>query len=469
MPDALRPADEARFDLTVDVLVIGAGAAGMTAALAAAETGAEVLVLECDPVPLGSTSMSSGFVPAAGTAAQARQGIADSAEIFAEDIQAKAGGQAVPDLVDLATREIAPALDWLEARHGIAWEVLDRFLYPGHRRHRMHAVAERTGAALLERLLGAAAAEGIGVATDAEAATLFTAPGRRVAGVEVRRGDGGRERIGCRQLVLACGGFGANREMVRAHVTPMADAPYWGHPSNTGDALRWGQALGAAAACLSAAQGHGSLAHPHGALITWALMMEGGIQVNAAGARFSNEHLGYSEQSVAVLAQEGGVAWCMFDDRLREMAETFPDFRAAAAAGAVLSKRDTVGLAAAAGIDPPGLQRTLDQVRSLAEGRGADPFGRDFTGKPALGTPLHAVRVTGALFHTQGGLMIGPDARVLTDAGGALPNLYAAGGAACGVSGGEISGYLSGNGLLTAIAFGRVAGRAAGGAVRRSG
>jgi len=106
---------------------------------------------------------------------------------------------------------------------------------------------------------------------------------------------------------------------------------------------------------------------------------------------------------------------------------------------------------------------TLNEVARLKEMGGIDRFGRDFAGVPQLTMPLHAVRVTGALFHTQGGLVVDGSARVLKQDGTPVPNLFAAGGAACGVSGPTAAGYLSGNGLLTAVALGRIAGRAAAG------
>ena len=444
------------FGAETDVLVIGGGACGLVAALAATDAGARVVVLERDDSPSGSTAMSSGFIPAPGTQAQRGIGVTDTPEIFAADIQAKAHGSAPDPLVRMAAQEIGPAMDWLAEAHGLSWQVLDDFLYPGHSRHRMHAVPEKTGEALMARLLTATENAGVPVLTGALVTTLF-ADERRVAGVEITRPDGTGERIGCRALVLACNGYGANRELVAAHIPVMADAPYYGHAGNTGDALIWGQALGGAARCLSAAQGHGSLAHPHGILITWALMMEGGVQVNTAGERFSNEHQGYSEQSTAVLAQPGGVAWSLFDDRLLDFARGFPDFREAEAAGAVVSGADAQALGAAIGLPEGALARTL------AACEGVDGYGRDFGKTPRLSGGLHAVKVTGALFHTQGGLMIDDSARVVREDGTPLPNLYAGGGAACGVSGTEISGYLSGNGLLTAVAFGAVAGRSAAG------
>ena len=101
------------------------------------------------------------------------------------------------------------------------------------------------------------------------------------------------------------------------------------------------------------------------------------------------------------------------------------------------------------------------ETRALAAGQGADRFGRDFTAKPALVGPFYAVKVTGALFHTQGGLAIDTAASVLRDDGTRLPNLFAGGGAACGLSGRGRDGYLSGNGLLTAVVLGAQAGRSA--------
>src|SRR5262249_52439784 len=144
-----------------------------------------------------------------------------------------------------------------------------------------------------------------------------------------------------------------------------------------------------------------------------ALMTEGGIQVNADGERFSNEHLGYSEQCVPVLQQPGGIAWCIYDERLHQLALGFPDYRDAQAAGAV---RRAPGLR--------HLARTLKAVESYADG-GRDPFGRDFTAKPKLVPPYYGIKVTGALFHTQGGLVVDPQARVLDSAGRPIPRLLA--------------------------------------------
>lgn len=451
------PAPE-RWDVTTDVVVIGGGACGIVAGLRALEAGADVLVLERDAVSSGSTALSSGFIPAPGTRFQHALGVEDSPELLAQDIQAKARGGAHPGITRTVAHQIGPALEWLADRDGLEWIVLDDFLYPGHSVHRMHAVPERTGVALIGRLANAAEASGLPVIHEARVTGLHY-DGARVTGVTVARRDGATESIGAKAIILACNGYGGNPDLVAHHIPEIAGAPYFGHPGNMGDAILWGQALGAATRDLGAYQGHGSLAHPHGVLITWALMMAGGVQVNALGQRFSNEHEGYSEQAVKVLRQPGGIAWNVYDARIHELGQSFPDYRDAEAAGAI-RHGDVGAIADAIGAPVETLEQTLSETARFAAGA-ADPLGRDFTGNPALGEGLYAVRVTGALFHTQGGLDIDDQCRVLTGEGKPIPGLFAGGGAACGVSGARVEGYLSGNGLLTAIALGYVAGAAA--------
>lgn len=458
--NTIRPASDTPFDATCDILVIGAGACGLTAGLRAQDAGADVIVAEQDATPSGSTSMSSGFIPAPATRFQKLQKIEDDPVRFAADIQKKAGNGADPDIVDCVVNAIGPALEWLADSHGLEWIVLDDFLYPGHSAHRMHAVPERTGAALMGRLLNAAEAAGLTLVTHAAVTTLLT-DGNRIAGVEITRPDQTRETIGCRSLILACNGYGGNPDLVARHIPEMVDALYYGHAGNRGDAVLWGRQLGAATRDMSAYQGHGSLAHPHGILITWALMMEGGIQVNAEGERFSNEHQGYSEQAVHVLAQPGRFAWNIYDAGLHRMGLKFPDYREADAAGAIVSADTLDELTRACGLPAGSLDRTFSDLRSAKTRATPDRFGRDFSSWRPFEPPFHAVRVTGAVFHTQGGLCIDASSRVLDSSGRSFPNLYAAGGAAGGVSGAHVEGYLSGNGLLTAIGLGYVAGRAA--------
>ncbi len=444
------------------LVIIGGGAAGMVAALAARNGGVDALVLERDALPQGSTALSAGLVPAAGTRVQRAAGIADSEGQFAADILRKAGHEPGAESVRAVTRAAAQALDWLGEAHGLAFSVIDDFLYPGHSAHRMHALASRSGQELIDRLRQAAEAAGADILCNAHVTALFAEPGGTVRGLELTRPDGAAERIGCRALILACGGYGGNKALVAKHIPELAGALYFGHSGNQGDAVLWGAALGAELRHLPGHQGHGSVAHPHGILISYAAITEGGFQVNTGGLRFSDESRGYSEQGAAVLAQLGGIAFSVFDARIASVARQFEDFRRAEAAGAVLTAATINALAAKMRVPSEALAQTFAGVEQLKALGQADAFGRDFSGVKLLTPPFYAVRVTGALFHTQGGLAVNGQARVLRPDGTALPNLYAAGGAAAGVSGSKASGYLSGNGLLTAVAYGYLAGSAAG-------
>lgn len=443
------------FDADAQVVIVGAGAAGLIAAISAHERGRQVLVLERDAVPSGSTALSAGLIPAAGTALQRAAGIDDDPARFAADIQKKAKGENDPALVDLLAEGAAPVIDWLSQDHGLPFSVVTDFDYPGHSRRRMHGLPSRAGRELIDALRARAEALGIDILGGATVTTLFT-QGDRIAGVGIARPDGGTETLGCEALILACNGFGGNRAMVRDHMPEIEGAVWFGHDGNKGEAVQWGAALGAELRHLGAYQGHGNVAHPHGILITWAVIAEGGVQVNTAGARFWNESQGYSEAARSVLAQPGGVAFAVFDDRIAGIARQFADFRAAEAQGAVIRAESLPALETALGLPEGSLGAELDAIRPGA----TDRFGRVFGDRP-LAAPYCAVRVTGALFHTQGGLAVDGTARVRRAGGGVFPNLFAAGGAACGVSGSGDAGYLSGNGLLAASVLGRIAGQSA--------
>jgi fumarate reductase flavoprotein subunit len=438
----------------VPAVIVGGGACGMTAGIRLRDAGVDCVVLERDAVPSGSTALSSGFIPAAETRLQKSLGIPDSLALFRREIEVKSHGQAAPHLVVAYTEGVRQAIDALEA-HGITFEVADTWLYPGHSVHRIHCVPERTGAALLAALGRVAAARGVDVLTEALVREIWvddSSADDHIVGVGYLRPDGTVERLACDALILACNGYGGNPGLVRELLPAMAEASFGGHVGNDGSAIAWGRRLGARLADLGGYQGHGSWIIPQGALMTWAAMMEGGVQINAQGQRFHNENHGYSEAAVEVLAQPGGIAWNVFDTPVLDLLQTFPDFVEAQANGALRSFADEAGLAAHIGCDETALRATLAAIEPGVP----DRFGR--TIKRKLAAPLHAVKVTGSLFHTQGGLDIDEQCRVLREDGTPLPNLLAAGGAARGVSGNEVWGYLTGNGLLSAVAGGWLAG-----------
>jgi fumarate reductase flavoprotein subunit len=449
------------FDAHLPLLIIGGGACGLVAALSASAAGIELAVLERDAFPRGSTFMSSGFVPASDTRFQREKGVLDSPAVQASDIQGKNDAQADPLIVRTLTEESARIIEWLADSHAVPFELVEGFLYPGHSRLRMHATPRRTGEELMGSLLNACERQGVYILTDSKVIELHIDEHQAVRGITLQRPDGSREKIGCEALILACNGFGANAQLIEQYIPAMVDALYFGHESNTGDAVTWGAALGASLKDMSAFQGHGSLAWPHQTLISWAVMMQGGVQVNTLGERFSNEHGGYSEQAAKVIAQPEQRAYNLFDGRIHRMAMDFEDYRNAHEAGAVKTFADLPSMAAGLKLPLEALQRTFAQLYALSSSGEADAYGRTFDPALQLQAPYHAIQVTGALFHTQGGLEVDSKARVLRSDGSHFPNLFAAGGAARGVSGSNDKGYLSGNGLLSAVVLGALSGESA--------
>lgn len=449
------------FAFAVPLIVIGAGGCGLSAALAARDGGADVLVLERDPKPWGTTSMSTGLIPAAGTPEQQAQGVEDSPALFGADIQKKAQQGADPGIVAMLTRESADTIGWLKDAHALPLTLVEGFTYPGHSVRRMYGMPNRSGGELMAALEGAAVAAGADILTDATVTSLYV-DGDRITGVRVERPDGATEDIGCDALILACCGFAGNMEMVLRYIPELEGAVFNGHPGNKGDAIRWGVALGAAIGDIAAYQGHGGLAVGHNITINWPAIIEGGFQVNIDGDRFSDESLGYSDQAVKIIAQPDRVAWTIFDARCHGVMTQFDDFHQASAAGAVLRADTVAQLAALCRLPVDALEASFAEAETSRASGEADRFGRSFlTDRPALAAPFYAVKVSGALYHTQGGLEIDAQARVLKSDGTPFPNLFAGGGAARGVSGAGASGYIAGNGLLTATTLGKVAGRTA--------
>jgi fumarate reductase flavoprotein subunit len=451
----------ARFEATNPVLVIGAGGSGAMAALAARAAGVEVLVLERDATPGGATARSSGMVPAAGSTAQRARGISDTAEQFAADIQAKANGTADVALLDAYTRQAAEVLDWLTQNHGMRFELVDG-LPPGHTVQRMHALTDRGGATLLSALYSALGRSGVQIKPNSTVTDLVVDRSQRVLGVRYQRTGGGKSGyVGCKTLVLASSGFAGNPELVAQHLPDVRALPFAGHPGSQGDALAWGLALGAAAADLGGFLAHGAVVLEKRLALPWSLMSEGAVQVNRDGERFVNEHEGYSESALFVLAQPGSMAFNVYDARVHEVGLTMPDYAVAVEAGFVKRGLTVRDLAEQLGIAAEGLETTIALVNAHAFEEDVDEYGRRFRATQMLLGPYYGVPVAPALLGTEGGLLIDVDGRVLRDDGSQLPNLMAGGAAARGVSGDAGGGYLEGNGLLAALVGGFNAGRTA--------
>ncbi|MFV1999741.1 MAG: FAD-binding protein [Acidimicrobiia bacterium] len=448
-------------DIDVDVLVAGAGAAGLAAAIAAADTGASVALLEAmETFRTGNnTSMSTSMIPAGGSRWQEQQGLVDSPDLLFEDIMTKSKGTADP-VVSRALADVAPTLvAWLADTCKVPLELVTDVWFPGNSQLRHHCVPDRSGRSLHRYLLEAAGARpSITLVVPSRVEKVDeTESGFRVT---TRRPDGSQDVITVAAVVLATNGFGADKEMVDRYIPEIANGLYFGGDGSRGDALRIGQELGADSGSLGAYQGHGSVATPHGVLLTWTTMMNGAILVNTDGHRFQDETIGYSESAVNVLSQPGNVAWAIYDRFVHDKATPFADYQDLCTMDAVRWNADVPGLAATIAVDGDVLAETMSGARKYASASAGDPFGRA-NWAHELEPPYAAVKVTGALFHTQGGLRVNESGAVLRQ-GVPIDGLFPAGGAAIGVSGDSSYGYLSGNGLLSALGLGYLSGRAAG-------
>ena len=449
--------------METELVVVGAGACGLMAAFAAARKGVEVLLLEKNTRIGCNTELASGSIPAAGTRFQKAAGVEGTPEQLAEDILRKNRGQADAEIVRALCRRSGEIIDLLADEVRLPLTLNTDAGRSGFSFLRLHNPPGRTGGPLIRalheafgRLPNATFADetpGAGLVTD-----------ERGAVTGVLAGPAGGERIGAKKVILACDGFGASKEMLRRYIPEMADVEYIGTQNNTGEGIRWGVALGAATAHMTGYQGHGYVCAGYGTRLTPEIPQLGGIFVNLDGERFTRDDQGYSEFARVVLGQRDGVAIGVFDQHIHDVVAHTDHFKDTIASGALRRAGTPEELAAAFHLDPARLRATLEDYNAGAL-RGQDRFGRKTFGQP-LQAPFYGAKVTGALAHTQGGLKVDVHARVLREDGAVISNLYAGGGTAAGISGDGPDGYLSGNGLLSALGLGLIAGEHAATAIR---
>ena len=445
----------------VDVLVIGAGACGLAAAIAAHDAGASVAIVEKRDRPGGNSSLSTGSVPGAGSRFQREAGIIDSPDQMVRDLSRIAGDTDDPALLRRMAEVSAPTVEWLVDTVKARMFLITAYKHIGHGVERLHAPRSRRGQDLVDDLLGAIKQRDIPLAVGNAVEDLVIEDGA-VAGA-VMRSTTGLSTVRSKKTILAVNGFAADPELVRQYCPEIAGAQYFGALGSHGEAIRWGRKVGAALANMGAYQGYAAVAYPHGSLLSWTTVEKGGMMVGTNARRFGDESLGYSGFARVVLEQ-GEYAFVIFDQRIFEIASLEEEFMELVRYGGVKKAENIAELASMFELDAGALAETMADFNAAAGNAKADAFGRrDFALAPLSG-PFYACRVVPGLFHTQGGLRIDADARVLDTNGHAIPGLFAGGGAAAGISGrtGAL-GYASGNGLLTAIALGRLAGMAAAG------
>ena len=442
---------EDQFDYEADVVVVGAGACGLMAAYRCGLRGLDVVLLEKDTRGGCNAEIASGSIPAAATPHQRRAGIDDSVERMAGDILRKNHHQANPDIVHALCARSAEIVEIFERDLGVPMKLnLDAGRF-GFSALRLHNAAGRTGAPLIQALHRAIAEmENVTFADRTPGRGLITDSHSAVIGVLA--GQEEIHRIGARRVILACDGFGANPDMIGQYIPDMRGVESIGVQGNTGDAIQWGIELGADVAHMSGYQAHGLVCKGYGTRLVPEIPQLGAVIVNRRGLRFAREDQGYSEFAREVLAQPGGVGIAIFDQSMFDVVAQLDHWRDTVASGAIKSAPTLRELATRFDLPWDALQASMAQCHDAA----SDPWGRAALPLPQT-PPFHGAIITGAMVHTQGGLVTDVHARVCRPDGSPIPHLYAGGGTAAGISGDDPSGYLSGNGLLSAYGAGLIA------------
>lgn len=444
------------WDAEVDVVVAGAGGAGLVATLAAAQKGLQVALFEKTDHVLGNTAASAGMIPAAGTRFQKELGIEESPEAMAEDILKKNHYESDRDLTLAVCRASAPLIEWMYDDLNIELSLVTEFKYPGHSNFRMHAPPSRSGLELVKRLRqNVSKFDNIFLMMKTPVVDLITNEQNEVIGV-VAESSEGKQRIKAKKVILATNGFGGNKRMVEKYIPEIKDALYFGYEANTGEGIEMAVNIGADVSNMTAYQGHSAVNEGSGILVTWGTIMMGGFMVNRNGKRFADETVGYSEFAVELLKQDEKHGYIIFDQDIYDELLSHEDFKNLSQSSAFKRAETPEKLAEELNIDKANFVATFDQYNKNEPGT-PDEFGRENFAKK-LRPPYYGVRVVPALFHTQGGLKINEQAQVIHKDGHVVKNLYACGGTAVGVSGKHAYGYMSGNGLLAALGFGKIAG-----------
>ena len=422
-----------------DLMVLGAGAAGMLGALLAARRGLSVALVDPHYSQPNNLFISGGLFPAAGSSLQRAAGINDSPENWLDDLQAFAG--------DSVNQRIAPAIadalprltDYLASTLKAPIRFLVDVPGPGHRFARFHSLEPASGRALHGWLRQAVASE----------SRIDCVIDRSIDAIERQRGgyvlQVAGQALEAPRLMLSGGGFGGNPAMVAQYIPEMRGAQNSGTAHNDGSVIALALGWGATLAGMDGYQGQGHTNPGATTRLGMSLPTLGAVMVNRAGRRFVREDIGPSALAARVLAQPGQVALDLFDAHIEAQLGNHSAYVDARAAGKIIEADTLDALSAAAGIPADAIKHTLEQVTAYARGA-TDPLGRGGFAR-VLAPPYRASWVTGSLAHTQGGLVTDACGRVLDQRGDAIAGLFAAGGSAAGLSGKGGDGYLPGNGL----------------------
>jgi len=435
--------------VTYDVVIVGSGGAGLSAAVAAREAGASVLVLEKMSFAGGNTNYATGGLNASETSVQKAKGIDDTNEQFYADTMKGGKNLNKEELVRTLTGMSAPTVDWLIS---LGMDLSDVGKLGGATKSRAHRPAGGApiGPHFVKVMLAAAEKAGAEIHYNVKVTGLIEKDGA-VDGVTVLF-EGKTQKINAKAVVIASGGFGANPSIITSYKPELEGFGTTNHPGATGDAFEWVKPFDGALTDPEQIQTHPTVVPVKNIMITEAVRGNGAIMLNRDGKRFEQEMTTRDVMSKAILAQNGKTAYLVFDQGVRESLKAIEGYakKGLLTEGASLSE-----LASALNIPADALEAEVKRYNGFAASKKDDDFGRADMPRKIEKAPFYAVEVGPAVHHTMGGLAIDTDAHVLNTSGNAIPGLFAAGEVTGGVHG---ANRLGGNAMADIAVFGKIAG-----------
>lgn len=496
--------DAAAEDSTVDadVVVVGAGGAGMTAAITAAAEGKSVVVLESQSMVGGNSVRATGGMNAAKTVYQDENEFGESAgvektlktaaEKYADnetitalaktvseqwaayqanptgyfdsvelmELDTMIGGKGIndPELVETLCVNSADAIDWLD-EHGITLHNVSSFGGASVKRiHRPVNAEGKTvsvGSYMIPLLQENCEKAGVKMMLDTTATEILTDANGAAVGVKATGASGETVTVNAKAVVLATGGFGANLDMVVKYKPELKGFMTTNAPGIQGQGIEMAQAIGAATVDMDQIQIHPTVEANTAALITEGLRGDGAILINEEGKRFIDEVGTRDVVSAAEIAQTGSYSWLVVDQAMVDASSVIQGYikKGYTVTGATYEE-----LGKAMGVDAAAFAETMEKWNGYVEAKNDPDFGRTSFANPLNTAPYYAVKVTAGVHHTMGGLKINANTEVLNEKGEVIPGLFAAGEVTGGVHG---ANRLGGNAVADFTVFGRIAGAAA--------
>ena len=491
-------------DSTVDadVVVVGAGGAGMTAAITAAAEGKSVVILESQSMVGGNSVRATGGMNAGKTVYQDENEFGESAgvektlktaaEKYADnetitalaktvseqwaayqanptgyfdsvelmELDTMIGGKGIndPELVETLCANSADAIDWLD-EHGITLHNVSSFGGASVKRiHRPVNAEGKTvsvGSYMIPLLQENCEKAGVKMMLDTTATEILTDANGAAVGVKATGASGETVTVNAKAVVLATGGFGANLDMVVKYKPELKGFMTTNAPGIQGQGIEMAQAIGAATVDMDQIQIHPTVEANTAALITEGLRGDGAVLINEEGQRFIDEVGTRDVVSAAEIAQTGSYSWLVVDQAMVDASSVIQGYikKGYTVTGATYEE-----LGKAMGVDAAAFAETMEKWNGYVEAKNDPDFGRTSFANPLNTAPYYAVKVTAGVHHTMGGLKINANTEVLNEKGEVIPGLFAAGEVTGGVHG---ANRLGGNAVADFTVFGRIAGAAA--------